>query len=53
MIKVMVCVHGFKGSRMDELATPRDRDHKMTPTPSGTMSMKDSTRRISSDQLRP
>ena len=52
MIKVMVYDHGFKGYRMDESATPRDRDHKMTPTPSGTMSMKDSTWRISSNQLR-
>ena len=31
MIKVMVCDHGFKGSRMDESATPRDRDRKMYP----------------------
>ena len=52
MIKVMVYEHEFKGSNMDESATPIDRDHKMTPTPSGTMSIKDSTWRISSNQLK-
>ena len=52
MIKVMVYKHEFKGSKMDESGTPRDRDHKMTPTPSGPMSMKDSTWRISSNQLK-
>ena len=51
MIKVMVYEHEFKGSKMDESATPIDRDHKMTPTPSGTMFMKDPTLRISLNKL--
>ena len=41
MIKVIVCDHGCEGSRLDGSATPTKRDHKMTPTLSGTLSMKD------------
>ena len=40
MHKVIVCDHGFEGSRMEQSGTPREREHKMTPTPSGTLSMK-------------
>ena len=40
MHKVIVSDHGFEGSRMEHSGTPRDRDHNMTPTPSGTLSMK-------------
>ena len=48
MQKVIVCDLGFQGSRLDVSSTPRDRDHKMTPTPSGTLSMKDPTWRMGS-----
>ena len=52
MIKVIVCDHGCEGSRLDVSATPTKRDHKMTLTPSGTLSMKDPTWRMGPKQGR-
>ena len=52
MIKVIVCDHGCEGSRLDVSATPTKRDLKMTPTPSGTLSMKDPTWRMGPNQGR-
>ena len=41
MHKVIGCEHGLEGLSMEQSGTPREREHKMTLTPSRTLSMKD------------
>ena len=49
MHKVIGCEHGLEGLSMEQSGTPREREHKMTLTPSGTLSMKNPTWRMGSN----